>query len=71
MHFLTLIAFSILLAVRTAADPDYWLADVAHQGYAPYAEGGYAVFRNVLDYGAAGTLLSQMRWKKPVTDSSV
>ncbi|KAH8701624.1 putative glucan 1,3-beta-glucosidase precursor [Talaromyces proteolyticus] len=32
----------------------YWLADVKHQGNAPYADSGYKVFRNVKDYGAAG-----------------
>lgn len=36
------------------SDPSYWLADIAHQGHAPYAESGYVVFRNVKDYGAAG-----------------
>ncbi|QGA21686.1 hypothetical protein EYB26_009397 [Talaromyces marneffei] len=35
-------------------DPPYWLADIAHQGFTPYAHGGYAVFRNVKDYGAVG-----------------
>lgn len=35
-------------------DPSYWLADIAHQGLAPHAGSGYAVFRNVKNYGAAG-----------------
>lgn len=45
-----------LHAVESAAvtDPAYWLADITHQGYAPYAESGYVVFRNVMDYGATG-----------------
>lgn len=33
---------------------DYWLANIQHQGLAPYAAAGYKVFRNVLDYGAKG-----------------
>ncbi|KZT10683.1 glycoside hydrolase family 55 protein [Laetiporus sulphureus 93-53] len=39
----------------SASDP-YWLQDITHQGYAPYASdpSTYAVFRNVKDYGAAG-----------------
>lgn len=37
-------------------DPSYWLADIKHQGYAPYAPSAdsYVVFRNVKDYGAVG-----------------
>ena len=38
----------------TVTDPSYWLADISHQGYAPYAGSGYVVFRNVKDYGAVG-----------------
>jgi glucan 1,3-beta-glucosidase len=41
-------------AAATVADPTYWLADITHQGLAPYAASGYSVFRNVKDYGAAG-----------------
>lgn len=41
-------------AADAATDPSYWLADITHQGYAPYAASGYTVFRNVKDYGAAG-----------------
>lgn len=40
-------------AVETT-DPTYWLADITHQGNAPFAASGYAVFRNVMDYGAKG-----------------
>lgn len=39
------------------SDPSYWLADIAHQGYAPHEGSGYVVFRNVKDYGAAGEIL--------------
>lgn len=39
-------------------DPPYWLADIAHQGFAPYAGSGYQVFRNVKDYGAVGELVN-------------
>ncbi|CAK7204380.1 hypothetical protein SEUCBS139899_007136 [Sporothrix eucalyptigena] len=43
-----------LLGCFAASIQAYWLADIEHQGYAPYAEDGYAVFRNVKDYGAVG-----------------
>jgi glucan 1,3-beta-glucosidase len=45
--------YSTLTAV---SDPPYWLADIAHQGYAPYSPdpSSYKVFRNVKDYGAKG-----------------
>lgn len=41
----------------TPTDPPYWLADISHQGYAPYTPNPstYKVFRNVKDYGAKGT----------------
>lgn len=42
------------LNAAAVSDPSYWLADIAHQGHAPYAQSGYVVFRNVKDYGAAG-----------------
>jgi len=32
----------------------YWLESISHQGVAPFAGGGYSVFRNVRDYGATG-----------------
>ena len=37
------------------SDP-YWLQNIAHQGYAPYAPSpsSYSVYRNVKDYGAVG-----------------
>ncbi|OKL58255.1 Glucan 1,3-beta-glucosidase [Talaromyces atroroseus] len=42
------------LEAAAVTDPSYWLADITHQGNAPYADSGYVVFRNVKDYGAAG-----------------
>jgi glucan 1,3-beta-glucosidase len=36
------------------ATSDYWLAQIKHQGVAPFAESGYQVFRNVQDFGATG-----------------
>ncbi|KAK9771541.1 putative Pectate lyase superfamily protein-domain-containing protein [Seiridium cardinale] len=45
-----LVAISSLLVGIHA----YWLADISHQGVAPFAGSGYAVFRNVKDYGAVG-----------------
>jgi glucan 1,3-beta-glucosidase len=44
-------------AAAAATDPSYWLADITHQGNAPFAESGYVVFRNVMDYGATGQYL--------------
>ena len=41
-------------AAGAVTDPPYWLADITHQGKAPFAASGYTVFRNVKDYGAAG-----------------
>lgn len=35
------------------SDP-YWQQTIQHQGTAPYAPSGYAVFRNVKDFGARG-----------------
>ncbi|KAH9839344.1 exo-beta-1-3-glucanase [Rhodofomes roseus] len=39
---------------NAAASDPYWLQNIAHQGYAPYASSSYAVYRNVQDYGAKG-----------------
>ncbi|OAA68257.1 Pectin lyase fold protein [Niveomyces insectorum RCEF 264] len=43
-----------VLAYLVATIQAFWMEDIAHQGYAPYAADGYAVFRNVKDYGARG-----------------
>jgi glucan 1,3-beta-glucosidase len=42
------------------SDPPYWLADISHQGYAPYSANpaSYKVFRSVKDYGAVGMVYS-------------
>ncbi|EGO54163.1 hypothetical protein NEUTE1DRAFT_87296 [Neurospora tetrasperma FGSC 2508] len=47
---------TLLLAVAslTSAVNAYWMGDIAHRGYAPFAYSGYPVFRNVKDYGAKG-----------------
>lgn len=39
----------------SSSDP-YWLQNIAHQGYAPFASSpsSYSVYRNVMDYGAKG-----------------
>ena len=45
------------LGAGTAAATDpFWMQNIAHQGYAPYASSpsSYSVYRNVKDYGAAG-----------------
>lgn len=55
-----LISIWLLAAVNAAAvdDPGYWLADIAHQGIAPFHPNpsAYKVFRNVKEYGAHGTV---------------
>lgn len=39
----------------TASDAPFWLAEINHQGLAPFANtSAYPVFRNVRDYGAVG-----------------
>jgi glucan 1,3-beta-glucosidase len=48
------------LQAAAVTDPTYWLADITHQGDAPFAESGYVVFRNVMDYGATGELMRAM-----------
>ncbi|KAI8631351.1 glycoside hydrolase family 55 protein [Xylariaceae sp. FL1651] len=51
MRFSTFLTAVASLAVGINA---YWLADIQHQGVAPFAGSGYTVFRNVKDYGAKG-----------------
>jgi len=42
----------------SSTDVPYWLADISHQGIAPFqSSGAYKVFRNVMDYGAKGILI--------------
>jgi hypothetical protein len=43
-----------------AADPAYWLKDIAKQGLAAFNDNpsGYRVWRNVMDYGARGRFLT-------------
>ncbi|KAK8037907.1 glucan 1-3-beta-glucosidase [Apiospora phragmitis] len=45
-----------LLAIISLAGTvqSFWLADIPHQGLAPFAGANYPVFRNVKDYGAKG-----------------
>ncbi|KAL1840887.1 hypothetical protein VTJ49DRAFT_7629 [Mycothermus thermophilus] len=47
---------STLLAAASivATVAGYWLEDIPHQGFAPFAGPNYPVFRNVKDYGARG-----------------
>ena len=40
--------------VEVAQDNAYWYETINHQGVAPFAGGGYSVFRNVKSYGAKG-----------------
>jgi hypothetical protein len=35
----------------------YWYENIAHQGISPFGPGGYAVYRNVKNYGAKGDTL--------------
>ncbi|KJR83277.1 glucan 1,3-beta-glucosidase [Sporothrix schenckii 1099-18] len=49
------LAWLALLGYLVAAiQAAFWMEEVSHNGLAPYAEDGYVVFRNVLDYGAKG-----------------
>jgi hypothetical protein len=59
--------------VAAASDPGYWLADISHQGYAPYSSSpsSYAVFRNVKDYGAAGRDPEMPPAQLAVTDNRI
>lgn len=36
----------------------YWYEEIAHQGISAYGPDGYAVYRNVKDYGAKGDYFS-------------
>jgi hypothetical protein len=61
---LDLYSYSVIAtATGTGASPSstdvpYWLADISHQGIAPYqSSSAYKVFRNVMDYGAKGILI--------------
>ncbi|OIW25058.1 pectin lyase-like protein [Coniochaeta ligniaria NRRL 30616] len=45
---------ALALAGIASTVQGFWMGDIAHQGVAPYAAGGYKVFRNVKDYGARG-----------------
>ncbi len=36
----------------------YWYEEIAHQGISAFGPSGYAVYRNVKDYGATGTFKS-------------
>ena len=46
----------------TAADSTpYWLENINHQGISAFGPNGYTVFRNVMDYGAAGKAPSRLR----------
>jgi glucan 1,3-beta-glucosidase len=49
-------ASSGVRARQAVTDPEYWLADITHQGIAAFNSdpSTYVVFRNVKDYGAAG-----------------
>ncbi|KAI1881109.1 hypothetical protein JX265_001349 [Neoarthrinium moseri] len=51
MRFQTIFVAILSLIVGAHA---YWLEQISHQGVAPFAGSGYAVFRNVKDYGARG-----------------
>lgn len=52
------------LTYQTVSDPPYWLADISHQGYAPYSANPatYKVFRSVKDYGAIGIVSPNDSW---------
>lgn len=49
---------NIAIEAAAVADASYWLAGIAHQGKAAFNSNpsSYTVFRNVMDYGAKGSL---------------
>ena len=47
--------------VPAAGGQPYWYEQIAHQGISAFGPSGYAVYRNVKDYGAKGTLLFALR----------
>ncbi|KAK0708067.1 pectate lyase superfamily protein-domain-containing protein [Lasiosphaeris hirsuta] len=51
MRLATLLLAAAGLASTVKA---YWLGDIPHRGFAPFAGPNYSVFRNVKDYGAKG-----------------
>jgi hypothetical protein len=40
--------------ITARATYGYWMADIKHQAFAPYAQTGYKVWRDVKEYGAKG-----------------
>lgn len=59
-----------MLAAASASDSsDYWVANVKRQGVVPFASNAnYQVFRNVKDFGAAGTYTVLIRRIKTYND---
>ncbi|RYP30701.1 hypothetical protein DL767_006117 [Monosporascus sp. MG133] len=51
MRFAVFLLTVISLAIEAKA---YWLADIKHQGVAPFGGDGYTIWRNVKDFGARG-----------------
>ncbi|KFZ03364.1 hypothetical protein V502_11010 [Pseudogymnoascus sp. VKM F-4520 (FW-2644)] len=49
--------YSDIATVSKRQAAPYWYEEIAHQGISPYGPSGYAVYRNVKDYGAKGGLL--------------
>jgi glucan 1,3-beta-glucosidase len=50
--------------------PEFWLESIAKQGVSPLGPSGYAVFRNVKDFGAKGEWAdSLLRLRFSCTDS--
>lgn len=41
--------------VPAATGQPYWYEQIGHQGISAFGPSGYAVYRNVKDYGAKGT----------------
>lgn len=47
-------ARSDMASVIPRQSTPYWYEEIAHQGISAFGPGGYAVYRNVKDYGATG-----------------
>lgn len=48
---------------RQSSTP-YWYEQIAHQGISAFGPSGYAVYRNVKDYGATGKFLPLSAYQK-------
>jgi glucan 1,3-beta-glucosidase len=52
------VAVSSSSAVTKRQSTAYWYESISHQGISAFGPSGYAVYRNVKDYGATGMCLA-------------